>query len=208
MSEEEKTTENERAEGIRTIENTKGRWLVARNLSVRPRHFPHPSRDAKDDEHLSLSSFQASIIDQDFLNSPSFTRHIRTEDNAADPEAYLEVYWTDTPPDDEFDLVHVIEDMMAREMPRPMALTAYYICAQEPIPEEYAGFLTLEPSPESVRRFGPTSLTAQWDMIRNHLPWLREVRSLEERWRGRDPVLALLDMRIDELEELRRTSGV
>lgn len=204
MSEEEKTTEV----GIRTTENTTGRWLVAQNLTVRPRHFPHPNRDAKDDEHLSLGSYQATIIDPSFLDSVSFTRHVRTGENLDDPEAYLEVYWTDTPPSVEFELVTVLEDMMGREVPRPMALTAYYICAQEPIPPEYADFLTLEPSPDSVRRFGPTSLTAQWDMVRNHLPWLREVRGLEERWRKRDSVLAVLDMRIDELEEMRRTSGV
>ena len=182
------------------VTEKKGRWLVVRNLTVNNRHFPHPDRDAKDDEHLSLGSFGEAVIDPVWLESPSFVRHIRTEEN---PDGYIQVEWTDTLPSNKFSIETVIEAFSKLEIPRPMALHAYYICAMDPIPNEYASFIDLEPSPDSVRRFGATSLTAHWDLLNDHLPWLREVRSLEQRWRKRDALLAWLDTRIAELEKRR-----
>jgi hypothetical protein len=177
-----------------------GRWLIAENLTVRSRSFPHPERDASESEHLHLGPFEAKVIEPVWLESPAFTRYVYDPDD--NPEGYIAVYRSDTPPTGEFTIANVIEDMSDRGVPRPMALHAFYICAQDPIGKEYATFISLEPSVDSVARFGATSITAQWDLLRNHLPWIKEVRALEERWRKRDAVLAALDVRIDQLEEM------
>jgi hypothetical protein len=47
-------------------------------------------------------------------------------------------------------------------------------------------------------------MTNNWDLVRNHLPWLKEILMLELKWRKRDSLLALLDTRIEQLEELAR----
>ena len=76
--------------------------------------------------------------------------------------------------------------------------------ASKPIPEELDHLIDLEPSVDSKAQHGPTFINARWDLLRNQLPWLREILELERRWRKRGRIIGRLNARIAELEALPR----
>ena len=195
MEDEGKTTEDEG----KTTE-TEGRWLIVQNLTVNPRDFTHPARDAREDEHLHLGSFESKVISEEWYDSYAFMDKVQTEDN---PDGYLRLYRSNQAPDNPFAIGAIVDELVGGGLQRPMALNAYYVCAMDPIPEEYMAIISLEPTTASKQRFGETSLTSQWDTVRDHLPWLRIVRNLETRWRNREPLLHILNERIEELEQKR-----
>ncbi|NIQ88597.1 MAG: hypothetical protein GWN93_05775 [Deltaproteobacteria bacterium] len=173
-----------------------GRWLIVRNASVEPISVPHPDRDAKDSEHLSLSGWEEQVIGEEWLESPVFIGDVG--------RGRLELRYSDDVPSNEFRVDNVVDELTAKGFSQNAALTAWQICAAVPIPPELDYMIEMEPSEEAKRQHGPTFITNRWDLVRDQLPWLRAIHDLESRWRKRGRILGRLNNRIEQLEEMSR----
>ena len=176
-------------------DETQGRWLIASNLKMGAINFRHPSKEAADVDHLRLGSFESKVIDAAWLDVPWFVQAMEAE--------VVHVYRSDSLPDNKFMAGRIVEDMVSRGWDRNAALTAYHICGCDPVPPVLDQYIELEPSQRSRRRFGATYLNRNWDLIKQHLPFLREVLELEGRWRKRPALMRRLKKRIKVLEELK-----
>ncbi|MFA5637248.1 MAG: hypothetical protein WC977_15230 [Anaerovoracaceae bacterium] len=172
-----------------------GRWLVASNTSMGAINFRHPEKDAADVDHLRLGSFESKVIDPLWLNVPWFVDAMQ--------DGRVVVVRSDELPDNTISASAVVEDMITRGWDRNAALTAYHICGCDPIPPELDQYIDLEPSQRSRRRMGPTYINQRWDLLKQHLPFLRELLALEQRWRNRRGVVRRLEKRIKELEDVK-----
>lgn len=173
-----------------------GRWLIVKNEQIEPISVPHPDRDARDNEHLDLSGFEEQILDEVWLSSPVLMRDVE--------RGRLSLRRSDHTPQNEFTMPRIVSELTGRGWQPHAAVTIWQMCASDPIPPQLDYLIELEPSTESKSVHGPTSITDRWDLIANHLPWLREVRDLEARWRNRRPIIRRLDSRIEELERMAR----
>ena len=173
-----------------------GRWLIVSNTTIEPISVPHPDRDAKDNDHLSLSGFEETNIGEEWLESPTLIRDVE--------RGRLSLSRSDTLPTNEFSIGKIVSELTAKGWAPHAAVSAWQICAQQPIPEELDHLIDLEPSVDSKAQHGPTFINARWDLLRNQLPWLREILELERRWRKRGRIIGRLNARIAELEALPR----
>ena len=173
-----------------------GRWLIVENSNIEPISVPHPDRDAKDEEHITLSGFEKATIGDEWLNHPPFVRQVDS--------GRLTVYRSDDLPDNSFTVGQVVEQLKKRDWDSNAAVTIYQICASQPVPDNLSQLIDLEPATDSRVRHGPSFITNNWDLVRQHLPWLREIRDLEKRWRKRGRFIHRLNERIKELEEMAR----
>jgi len=173
-----------------------GRWLIVRNDSIEPISVPHPDRDARDNDHISLSGFEETNIGEEWLDSPTLIRDVE--------RGRLSLYRSDTLPSNEFSIDRIVSELTVKGWPPHAAVSIWQICAQQPIPDELDYLIGLEPTADSKAQHGPTFINNRWDLIRNHLPWIREVLELERRWRKRGRIIGRLNTRITELEALPR----
>jgi hypothetical protein len=178
-----------------TIEG-EGRWLIVRNESIEPISVPHPSRDAKDSEHLNLGGFEEELLSDEWLDSPTLMRDVE--------RGRLSLRRSDTVPSNEFAVGRIVDSLMSKGWQAHAAITVWQICASQPIPPEYDYLIELEPTTDSKAARGPTSITPRWDLIQEHLPWLKEILSLERRWRKRSRFIGRLNARIEQLERMSR----
>lgn len=173
-----------------------GRWLIVKNEQIEPISVPHPDRDAKDTEHLNLSGFEEKVLDREWLSSHVLMRDVQ--------RGRLSLRWSDDVPSNEFIMPRIVSELTGRGWQPHAAITIWQMCASDPIPPQLDYLIELEPTTESKSVHGQTSITDRWDLIAQHLPWLREVRDLEERWRNRRPIKRRLNARIEELEKMAR----
>jgi len=160
--------------------------------------FPNPDRDARDSDDLDLAGFEEKVIDSLWLDVPHFVRAVDS--------GRVSVYRSDTLPRSDFLVATVVSELTARGWSNNAALTIYNICASEPIPPEFDQFIDLAPSRDSKTQNGPdtTIIGPRWDLLRQHLPFLREILALELKWRKRPAIVKRLRARIRELESRAR----
>lgn len=173
-----------------------GRWLIVRNEEINPISVPHPDRDARDSEHLNLGGWEEKVITDEWLNSPVFLGDVE--------RGRLSLRRSDDLPTNEFAVASVVSSLTEKGMSPVPAVTVWQMCAAQPIPPELDYLIELEPSADSKQQHGSTFITTRWDLVNDHLPWLREIRDLESRWRKRGRILGRLNSRIRELEALGR----
>ena len=173
-----------------------GRWLIVRNNEIKPISVPHPDRDARDNEHLSLGGFEEQQIPEEWLDSPVLLRDVE--------RGRLSLRRSDSLPDNQFTVDVVVSDLTQKGWEPHAAVSVWQICACNPIPEELDYLIEVEPTSESKAAHGPTALSNRWDLVREHLPWLREILALERRWRKRRKLIRRLNARIDQLERMSR----
>lgn len=173
-----------------------GRWLIVENTSIESISVPHPDREADEREHIALTGFEKDTIGEEWFDHPPFVR--------AWEDGRLNVYRSDELPDNSLTVGRVVADLTQRNWGPGAAVTVFQICGSDPVPDELSQFIELEPTTDSRVRHGPSFMTNNWDLVRNHLPWLREILVLERRWRNRPRLIARLDTRIEQLEEMAR----
>ena len=179
-----------------TVEG-EGRWLIVKNNEISPISVPHPDRDARDNEHLSLGSFEEKQIPEEWLESPVLLKDVE--------RGRLSLLRSDSLPDNSFAVDTVVSNLTQKGWAPHAAISAWQICACDPIPPELDYLIEVEPSAESRVAHGPTAISNRWDLVREHLPWLREILDLERRWRKRRKLIRRLNKRIGELERMSRS---
>lgn len=172
-----------------------GRWLIASNVSPGPICFRNPDRDADDDEHLSLSGFESKIIDEMWLDIPWFVKEVES--------GRIVTYRADVMPDNRHTAQATVERLVESGMTRNAAMTIWQMCAADPLPPELDQYIDLAPTADNKQQFGATYINVRWDLVDQHLPFLRAFLEEEQAWRNRPDIVARVQSRIEEIESLR-----